>query len=176
MLKSLSKQPPTAVVRGYVSAMMAIFGRALAAASQTDGVIREELKGFPDGYTFEMTTLPSGPGFQLRSTSDGCLEFAADGLSEKPTLSIQFKHLRHAYLVLAFQEGTARAFANDRMVVDGEIAHAMRMVRIFNRLEALILPAFIGKRAIKRYPTLEPGEKVRLAIDIYSKFIGNTLS
>jgi predicted alpha/beta-hydrolase family hydrolase len=95
----------------------------------------------------------------------------------KPDLSVKFKHLSHAFLVLSFQEGTARAFANDRMVADGEVSHAIRMVRCLDRMEAIILPKMVAKMAVKRYPEhLSLNEKVNKAARIYGLVAKNFLN
>src|SRR5690606_13796800 len=107
----------------------------------------------------------------------GQLRFLSGELPRKPELSIQFKHLEHAFLVLTFQEGTARSFANDRMVVDGDVSYAVRMVRCLDRLETLILPKPVAKLALKEYPKLPLLEKVlggarvyrRLALNFYGE-------
>ena len=80
-----------------------------------------------------------------------------------------------AFLVLSFQEGTARAFANDRIYVDGEVSHAIRLVRCLSRMEVLILPKLVAERAVKRYPAINLGEKINLAARIYGRVATNFL-
>lgn len=78
--------------------------------------------------------------------------------------------MSHAFLVFSFQEGTARAFANDRMVADGDVSYAIRMVRCLNKMEALILPKVVAKLAVKEYPEqLSFTQKLNLASRIYLK-------
>jgi hypothetical protein len=45
----------------------------------------------------------------------------------KPDLTITFKHLTHAFLVFSFQESTAQAFANDRMIADGDVSSTISL-------------------------------------------------
>ena len=74
------------------------------------------------------------------------------------------------FLVFSFQEGTAQAFANDRMVADGEISYAIRLVRCLNKMEALILPKVIADLAVKEYPkNLSLKDKLSGAANIYLK-------
>ena len=82
-------------------------------------------------------------------------------------LTISFKHIKHAFLTLSFQESTARAFANDRMLLDGDLNLAMIIVRCLDRMETLVLPKFIAKRAVKHYPPIAMSEKLFLAMKIY---------
>jgi hypothetical protein len=162
------------VERAYVNLMMGVVGRGLVAASQTDEVIRREISAYPAGFVLRMTVQPSGPDFTARVQADGTLVLLKD-YAGKPDLCARFKHMSHAMLVLSFQEGTARAFANDRIYVDGDVSHAIRLVRCLTRMEVLILPRLVAERAVKRYPAIALGEKLGLATRIYGRVVGNLL-
>ncbi|XID75754.1 hypothetical protein ACF3NA_04255 [Alkanindiges sp. WGS2144] len=158
-----------AAQRAYVSLMMDVIGRGLTSASQVDPEIHNETKGFPVGFVVRMTVFPHGPSFTSQSQSDGSLQLLKN-FAGKPDLTITFKHLSHAFLVFSFQEGTARAFANDRMVADGDLSYAIRLVRCLNKMEALILPKMVAKLAVKQYPQdLTLPQKLNLASKIYLK-------
>ena len=159
--------------RPYVALMMDVIGRGLEAASQVDEKIQREVRKLPDGFMFDMRALPSGPCFVMEKDSDCSLRYLGSTAPRKPDVSLKFKHLNHAFLVLSFQEGTARAFANDRLLVDGEIAHAMKLVRCLNRMESLILPKVVAVRALKRYPQLSLAEKLADGGRIYSRLVKN---
>src|SRR5262249_39355034 len=106
----------TRLVRAYVEMMFAVASRGLVAVSRTDPEARSDLDGLPEGFVFEMKVLPAGPSFRVRKVN-GTLRPWRGG--ERPHLSIQWKHLRHAFRVFAFLESTPRAVANNRVVVDG---------------------------------------------------------
>lgn len=161
--------------RVYVATMMEVVGRGLVSTSYVDEEVRKEVSGFPVGFHFQMMVLPNGSRFTAKVIDGGHLELVSD-FSGKPDLTIKFKHLSHAFLVLSFQEGTARAFANDRMVADGEVSHAIRLVRCLDKMEALILPKPIAELAVKRYPVdLGLNEKVAKAARIYGLVAKNFL-
>lgn len=159
--------------RWYLKLMFWIVGRGLVAGSKVDAEFKRELAALPASLVIRMVVMPSGPNFTVRVKDNKELEIPGkaerDGL--ETDLTIYFKHLAHAFLVFSFQEGTARAFANDRMYVDGEIGHAMVLVRCLNRMEALILPKFVAKRAVKRYPDIGLGEKLAGGAKIYSRLL-----
>lgn len=152
--------------RAYVTTMIDVVGRGLASTSYVDEEIRAELAPFPAGFQIQMVVLPAGPGFVLECNGDGTADVAKNP-KVKPDLVIKFKHVAHAFLVLSFQEGTARAFANDRMIVDGDLSQAIRLVRCLNKMEAIILPKLVAERAVKRYPALPVTEKITKAARIY---------
>lgn len=154
--------------KAYVATMMDIIGRGLVSASKVDDEIRREIAGYPVGFSFQMVVLPSGPGFTAQVQADGTLK-RLPNFQGKADLVIKFKHVALAFLVFSFQEGTAKAFANDRMIADGEVSHAIRLVRCLDKMEALILPKPIAALAVKRYPNLPFTEKVSKAARIYGK-------
>lgn len=160
--------------RAYVSLMMGVVGRGLVSTSHSDAEVRRELSVFPAGYTIQMMVMPAGPAFTTEVQADGTLKLLK-GFQGKPDLCVRFKHMAHAFLVLSFQEGTARAFANDRIYVDGEVSHAIRLVRCLSRMEVLILPKLVAERAVKRYPAINMGDKINLAVRIYGRVATNFL-
>lgn len=167
--QQLKDQFKNGMERQYVALMMDVVGRGLVTASYTDEVVRHEIRGFPVGYVVSMNVFPRGPQFAAQVQSDHGLKLVND-YSQKPDLTITFKHMHHAFLVLSFQESTARAFANDRMIADGEVSAAIRLVRCLNRMESLILPKIIAQLAVKSYPKdLKLIAKLHGATKIYSR-------
>ncbi len=160
--------------RAYVTSMMGLISRLLQAASEVDEEIKREVAALPDGFAFTMEVMPHSPGFSMQKR-DNKLKIVAK-LSKKPDLTIRYKHLSHAFLVFSFQEGTAVSFANDRVLLDGDTALAMKMVRCLNRMEALVLPRFVAKKAVKTYPDLELKDKLRLSVKTYGKLVGNLVT
>lgn len=60
--------------------------------------------------------------------------------------------------------------ANDRMIADGDISYAIRLVRCLNKMEALILPKMVAQLAVKEYPNnLGLKDKIMEASSIYLK-------
>ncbi len=152
--------------KAYVTTMMQVVGRGLAATSRVDEAVQKELSAFPAGYQISMTVFPSGPSFVLRMQDGGIADMVPEAVG-KPDLTIRFKHMTHAFLVFSFQEGTAQAFANDRMIADGNLSHSIRLVRCLNKMETLILPKLVAARAVKRYDNLPLSEKILKAARIY---------
>lgn len=153
----------------YVKLMMDVIGRGLVMASQVDPEIQHEIAQFPVGFSLSMNVFPDGPAFVAEVNSAQQLSLIKNS-TKKPDLTITFKHLHHAFLVFSFQESTARSFANDRMIADGDVSHAIRLVRCLNKMEALILPKLIAELAVKQYPEqLSFKEKMTSAANIYLK-------
>lgn len=163
--------------RLYVETMFQVVGRAMQAISETDEIIKKESLLVPEGFVFEMTVLPGGPGFVVRKTASGHFEYLGSDAQGKADLSIAFKHLTHAFLVFSFQESTSLAFSHDRMLVDGDVALALRMTRILNRLESFILPKLFAERAVKEYPqNLRLPDKLLKGARIYLQMATNLVT
>jgi len=155
----------------YVGIMIWLIGRLLEAASKVDKKIQEELVALPAAFAFSMGILPGGPAFIVQKQVDGTLYCARRNDTFAPDLAISFKHVKLAFLILSFQESTARSFANDRMLLDGDINLGMIIVRCLDRMECVVLPRFIASRAVKRYPSISLGQKLNLATRIYLQLL-----
>lgn len=160
--------------RLYVELMFLIMGKALQAASDVDPEIRRDAAELPKGFLFEMKVMPDGARMIVEHTGEGKFRSHGNKAPRPVDLSIQFKHIAHAFLVLSFQEKTSIAYAHDRLLVDGDISYAIRMTRVINRLEAFILPKLVAQRAVKEYPVdLRLPKKLVAAARIYLKVVTN---
>ncbi len=167
MISSKSVKP--ALEQAYVKIMMDVIGRGLVMASQVDDEVRYEISKFPVNFILSMDVFPHGASFKARVNEQHLLELVTSK-EIKPDLTITFKHVHHAFLVFSFQESTAQAFANDRMIADGDLSYAIRLVRCLNKMEALILPKLVAQMAVKEYPQqLTLKEKLSNAANIYLK-------
>lgn len=163
------KSVKPALEQAYVKLMLDVIGRGLAMASQVDDEIKQDVAKFPIGFTISMDVFNNDASFIAKVNDQHHLELV-DHVPTKPDLTITFKHIHHAFLVFSFQESTAQAFANDRMIADGDLGHAIRLVRCLNKMEALILPKAVAELAVKEYPNqLSLKEKLAGAANIYLK-------
>lgn len=152
--------------RIYIAVMMGIVARGMAIASRIDADTQRELTRLPTGTTIAMRVYPRGPACFLQRSETG-LHYLGGRCSCAPDVEIVFKHLQHAWLLYSFQEDTPTAFARNRMVLNGEVAHAAVFNRCLARLLVLILPRWIARRAVKRYPVIRLAEKIGGGSAIY---------
>ena len=146
MISAQSVKP--ALEQAYVKIMMDVIGRGLVMASQVDDEVRYEISKFPVNFILSMDVFPHGASFKARVNEQHLLELVTSK-EIKPDLTITFKHVHHAFLVFSFQESTAQAFANDRMIADGDLSYAIRLVRCLNKIEALIFPKLVAQISFK---------------------------
>jgi aldehyde:ferredoxin oxidoreductase len=147
--------PGRSVFKGlYLHLMFWFMGRAVAAAARVDAVVQREFDDLAEGFTFALRVLPGGPCLVVSKDPEGCPRYLGGvftGMSVD--LDLQIKHTAAATLLFTFQESTATSMAHERFSVDGDLASAMTIVRILNRVEILLLPRFIARLAVKRLPS-----------------------
>ena len=137
----------------YVAALMFFVGRALSAASKVDAGMKKELAELPDQFSFKLQVFPAGPSLTVSRNTLGRFKHHIRGLPEdKIDVRIMIKHLDAAFLLFTFQESTARSFAGNRMIIKGDLTQAISVVRCLNIVEVYLLPKFIARLAVKRYP------------------------
>lgn len=160
--------------RAYTSLMFGLVGRLLQASSQRDEVVRREVAEFPDDFVFSMGLWPAVDAFELEKR-EGRFWWLRNSERREPTLAVRFKHISLAFSVMSFQRSTAVSFTGDRIIADGDVTQALRVVRCLDRMMAVVLPGFIARRMVKRMPRIGVGEKISLAIRVYAQMIVNLL-
>ncbi len=138
--------------RLYITIMLWFVGRAIVAASKADLDVKREFDGLPDGLTFSLGVLPVGPRMVIRKEADGKVRYLGQGKGEAIDLDLTIKHMQAFFMIFSFQESTPTANARARLYVDGGVPEACAVVRILDIVQVYLLPKFIAKLAVKRYP------------------------
>jgi hypothetical protein len=155
--------------RVYLTVMLWFMGRAIQAASRVDKQVRNEFRSLPENFTFALGVMPSGPHLVVQKQgADGGRYRGARVEAQAVDLKLDFKHLEAGMLTFTFRENTAIATARDRLIVDGEVAYACAVVRILDIVQIYLLPKWIAKRAVKRYPHWPLGRKLINRVRIYA--------
>lgn len=139
--------------RAYLTLMLWFMGRAVQAASRIDRAIINEVAELPTDFVFALGVCGRGPHMVVGKHADGPLRYRGHRIDRvEVDLNLEFKHLESGFMTFSFQESTPVAAARDRLVVDGEVAHACAVVRILDRVQVYLLPKPLAKLAVKRYP------------------------
>ncbi|ROR03201.1 aldehyde ferredoxin oxidoreductase C-terminal domain-containing protein [Desulfosoma caldarium] len=137
-----------------------ILGRAMQSASRRDAVFRRQLASWPKGLTVLFKVLPYGPRTALRVDDAGKLRALGDTVSEREAdLIIGFKNMDTAFRMLTAQLSTPDAFAQNRLSVVGDLAIAMQLTRLLDRVQCLLYPKWLAQRLVKRVPSMPTLEK-----------------
>ena len=146
--------------KDYLAIMMWFMGKAIQAAAAVDGAVKNEFAELPDGFTFALSVMPSGPHMIVGKDQMRFVRYRGwDPEGKRIDLKMKIKNIEAAMLIFTFQESTTLATARDRLIVDGEVAHACAVVRILDIVEVYLLPKIIAKLAVKRYPAWSYGRK-----------------
>ena len=135
------------------SVVLWVLGRAFQSAARMDAGIRREVAEWEEGFSLWMRILPEGPSLRLEK-EDGRLRAVSTRRKETATLILQFKNIESAFLVLTPQMGAAKAFAENRMSVAGDLGRALSFMRCLNRIIAYLYPQFLSNRLLKKQPDL----------------------
>jgi len=139
--------------RIYLSIMLWFVGRAIQAASRVDKQVKHEFDTLPENYTFSLGAFPSGPYMIIGKDSKGRVKYLGADMEKQPVdLQMTLKSVAHFFLLFTFMESTPTANSRDRMCVSGDVPAACTAVRILDIVQVYLLPKFIAKMAIKRYP------------------------
>lgn len=139
--------------RIYLGIMLWFLGRAIQAASRVDNEVKKEFDSMPDNYTFSLGAFPSGPYMVIGKDDLGRGKYMGSDIEKQPVnLEITLKSMTHFFSLMAFIESTPVSNSRDRMVVSGDVPQACAAVRIMDIVQVYLLPKFIAKLAIKRYP------------------------
>ncbi|HEY8347439.1 MAG TPA: hypothetical protein VIL07_09250 [Symbiobacteriaceae bacterium] len=129
-------------------------GRVMCACARLDNRVAAEVSTWAEGAGLCITVAPSGPAMALQRR-DSRLRFLGLRTVPNATLSITFKHLDGALPVFLGQMSIARAYAEPRMTMKGDLTFAMSVVRAMLVTEAYLFPGLVTRRIMQRVPQRE---------------------
>jgi hypothetical protein len=137
---------------GLISVVLSMFGPAFEVISKRVPEIKEELISWDDGRRFAVGILPKGPYITLEKRGD-MIHYLGKGLIS-PNISMFFKNFDAALPVFLGMKGSFQTFAENGMIVEGNLAHTMEVNRVANIVYAYLFPGIILKIILKRPPRL----------------------
>ena len=141
--KSLLK---TSVVKAGFFAL----GRGCESTSHFDEGLKAELKSWPESYTIMLKVAPSGHELWLQKQDTGLKWISKQ--DKDADLIVLFKNLETAYQIITTQSNVHTAFAQNRIMVYGDVAQSMVLIRVLNIVQAYLFPPFLSKNVLKRVP------------------------
>ena len=147
---SLSRKTGLFLKAAVSKIVLFVLYRAIKVLAAEDSRIRQEFLSWPEGLTVILETCANGPAICLRKEGD------------------RFRSLDAAFLVLTGQIGVARAYAEHRFMLSGDICQTMSLVRCIDIAESYLFPRLLTKRILRKVETREVS-----AIHVYRKiFVG----
>jgi len=134
--------------------------RALAAmfelVSEHCSELQAELADWEEGRVVGLGVLPHGPAISLLKERER-IRFLGTGL-RNPTIGILFKNMDAAAMICGGQIGAHMGSIEHRVVVHGNVVHAMQAVRAMNIVQKYLMPALLLNRTTKRPVRLSRSE------------------
>ena len=143
--------------RAVVGTGLLALGVAFERVSKFCTLLKAELAEWEDGRIFCVGVLPSGPVISMKKEGDR-LYYLGKGSHPDAVLSVQFKNMDSAFLLIAGLMAPDTGYAQHRAVLHGNVAQAMQMSRAMNIAQLYLLPGFMLRRNLKRPPVLTRGQ------------------
>ena len=158
-------------MRRYLKLSFWLLGRAAAAADRVDPVVRREFSRLPERFAFTLGVMPAGPWMTVAKQAGGSIRYLGDTAAGAVHLKMKIKHMTTAFLLFSFRESTAEAICRSRLIVEGDIDAACTVVRILDRVQVLLLPGVLARRAVKRCPVLPAVDKWMRRTRLYARVL-----
>jgi len=140
------------IKRIYVKITFWFLGRIFTFLHKIDPEVEKYWQKIENAQTFGFFIEPSGPCLLIErvnrkiKTSSKCIENA--------DILFIFKTLNSAFEVFTAQKSTIRSYAENRILIKGDIGEVMWFMRIVDRVEFYLFPRFIAKKVIKKPPEM----------------------
>lgn len=134
--------------------VLSVLGPAFEVVGKHVPEFRKEIQTWEDGRRFAIGVLPKGPYITMEKRGD-MVRFLGRGL-RSPHISMFFKNLDSAIPMFVGLAGTHQSFAENRIIVDGNLSHTMEVNRVVNIVEGNLFPGIFLKNVLKRVPRMTP--------------------
>lgn len=156
----------------FCSIVLSVLGSAFEVVSKRAPEFNDEISTWEDGRRFAIGILSRGPYITLEKRGDA-IRFLGKGLLS-PEISMFFKNLDAAIPVFLGLKGSFQVFAENGMLVDGNLSHTMEVNRVANIVNAYLFPGIMLKNVLKRTPRfnlLQLTVKARVYIELMPAFL-----
>ena len=119
---------------------------------------KEELKYFKEGYSIQLKVLPDGPKIAFEKYGDAFRTTSTN--KENYDLVVIFKTEDIAFRIMTTLSSVPKAFTQNRLMVYGNVADSMVLIRVMNIVQSYLFPPILSKRVLKRVPKFNFGEHI----------------
>jgi hypothetical protein len=124
--------------------------RALRVLYRHDRRVQEEIRGWCDGLTLKLVCGPGGAVLAMQKSE----RYGVRALprARRTDITMRFKSVRGAFLVLTGQMSVSEAYAQHQFSLEGDIYQTMSFVRCVEYAESYLFPRFWSSRILKEVP------------------------
>jgi len=154
----------------YLSILMLFLAKRFKAIS-FEKKIKEDIKDLPDNFCFCIKIENFKPQIIVKKVKNKFKILNPNNYKDKIDLYIIFKNIERAFSVFSFKISAFLCYAQNGLIVKGNLPETMIIMRILTLLEIYLLPKFIIKNVIKRYPKFNFFIKIFKRCLIYFKIL-----
>lgn len=147
----------------FCSLILTFLCRAIAELNEKDSLIRAEFAELPNDYKVNIGILPYGNYIGIIKTQAG-LKVKKNGFATAD-LNVYFKSVPAAKNVMLAKQNLAQSYSQHALIVGGDIAIAMGLVRAINRVECYLFPRFMTKKILPKI------KKETCTLGVYCKIL-----
>ncbi len=126
--------------------------RAIKVLAHEDSRIMSEFDSWRNGLTVVLETGSGGPSITLMKKGRKLVRCPH---VDDADIRITFRSLDAAFLVLTGQMGVARAYAEHRFMLSGDISQTMSIVRCIDIAESYLFPRLMTRRILRKVENKE---------------------
>lgn len=126
--------------------------RAIKVLAHEDSRIMSEFDSWRNGLTVVLETGNGGPSITLMKRGRKLVRCHH---VDDADIRITFRSLDAAFLVLTGQMGVARAYAEHRFMLSGDISQTMSIVRCIDIAESYLFPRLMTRRILRKVENKE---------------------
>lgn len=149
--------------------MLFALGRAMQSLSNSDPLIQNEVRAWPENFTLVLAVPPAGCQMSVKSIGNGRLRSMGKAIkAEDADVAIQVKSVHSGFRMLTGQLGPDAAYAQHAMSARGDLSYTVSVVRVLDTVEAYLFPSIISKNLMKSLPPIPFGRKHLLRLKAYT--------
>lgn len=150
MIRTQIKPKQSTFKRFVVSAGFYALGRGVESASRFNKNLKSEIDAWDEDYTIMLKVAPSGAELWLQKKGKYIKWIKKQ--DKEADLIVLFKNLDTAFKIITTLSNVHTAFSQNRIMVYGDVAQSMVLIRVLNIVQAYLFPPFLSKNVLKRVP------------------------
>ena len=137
-----------------------VLARGVVVLNKKDTEIRDNLADLPENFVIGLGVFPFGEYIYIVKENG---KFFVSKIARNADLNVIFKNAKSAKKVMLARSSIAESFCRHDIIVKGDIALAMTLVRVINRAEKYLFPHFMTKRFLPKI------KKQTCSVGVYCK-------
>ena len=144
---SIRKKISNSIKAFIARIVLFVLYRGIKVLAREDSRIMREFQSWPEGLSVVLETSYNGPSISLMKKDS---KLVRTGNIENADIRITFRSIDAAFLVLTGQIGVARAYAEHRFMLSGDICQTMSIVRCIDIAESYLFPRLMTRRILRK--------------------------